>query len=118
MRSFAETRSSLIVIVPDRPNDRLGIIHRHNVLAGLRLVSGKFNCAGKFRLRRPGTHRLVNRRILHRDSMLHGIRQHDRQFPVTQADVSAIEVNLLRVPGAPCHHDDNCYSDGWSAASS
>lgn len=102
--------------VPDRAVDRLGIIHGHDVLGCLRPVSRKFNRAIEFRVRRLRTHRMGDRRILHRDSMLHRLSHDDRQPVVAQTDISAIEADLLRLLGASYHHVDHSQPDGRPVA--
>lgn len=102
--------------VPDRAVDRLGVVHGHNVLGCLRPVSRKFNRAIEFRVRRLRAHRMGDRCIVHRDSMLHRLGHNDRQPVVAQADISAIEAHLLRLFGASYHHVDHSQPDGRPVA--
>lgn len=102
--------------VSDRAVDRLGVVHGHNVLGCLRPVSRKFNRAIEFRVRRLRAHRMGDRCIVHRDSMLHGLGHNDRQPVVAQADISAIEAHLLRLLGASYHHVDHSQPDGRPVA--
>lgn len=100
----------------DRAVDRLGVVHGHNVLGCLRPVSRKFNRAIEFRVRRLRAHRMGDRCIVHRDSMLHRLGHNDRQPVVAQADISAIEAHLLRLLGASYHHVDHSQPDGRPVA--